>query len=342
MSEGSGSRVHRRGTNAALLAGGLLAGLLLAELSVRWLDLPPSPLGPLHVPSYRLLDDPVLRYGYRPNLAPDHAAYDPMHRGLSTNASGFRDVEHLRAKPPGVTRILVLGDSTTVGLGVPELENTWPKRLERRLHARGHPEVQVLNLAVGGYDPEQEVALLETEGLTFDPDLVLMLVCLNDLERDVDGGVYEALRAAHAHLEPSSSALARMLSGSRLFFVAYHRTRASAPPRDERNESRRNPLDVGLTGLARISRERGLPALVFLLPALDAHVDQYTHLGLHRRMAAIAERVGGPPWIDLFDDMAKANPNLRLLSFDGLHPNRVGQAVLAEQIDRHLHARGLP
>jgi len=342
MSDGSGSGGRSGAGSALLLIAGLASGLLLAEIVVRWLDVPPSPLAPLHVPSYRLLDDPVLRYGYRPDLAPDHAAYDPMHRGLSTNADGFRDVDHPRAKHPDVTRILVLGDSTSVGLGVPELENTWPKRLERRLHRRGQSQVEVLNLAVGGYDPEQEVALLEAQGLAFDPDLVLMLVCLNDLTRGVDGGVYEALRAAHAHLEAPGSGLERALSRSRLFFVVRHRLRANRPAAVERDERRRNPLDVGLSALARIAEEEDLEAVVFLLPALDGAVDGYAHHALHRRMAAIAARIGGPPWIDLLEDMARANPNLRQLSFDGLHPNRAGQAAVAAAIERHLRERGLP
>jgi hypothetical protein len=63
---------------------------------------------------------------------------------------------------------------------VPELENTWPKRLERLFADVGRPELRVLNLGVGGYQPLQEARLLELRGLALEPDLVLVLVSLND------------------------------------------------------------------------------------------------------------------------------------------------------------------
>lgn len=332
------------GGRLLLLGAGLAAALGLAELLVRALDLPPHPLAPLHVGSYRLSENPILRYEYEPGLAPDHAAYDPMHRGLATNARGFRDVEFATAPPPGGVRILALGDSTTVGLGVPELGNTWPKQLEQRLRRVMKRPVEVLNLGVGGYDPLQEAELLRVRGVFLEPDLVLMLVTLNDLQAGVDGGVYEALLRARAHLDAPRPGLSGWLQRhSRLVFFAWHRLARpdSGPRRSRGRESATNPLEAGLSLLRELEREHGFRALVFLLPGLDAPRDRYAHLDLHRRMASIAGRVG-VAWIDLLDGMAAVNENLRLLSFDGMHPNRVGQVAVADRIFRELRRRGLP
>src|SRR5207237_633528 len=72
----------------------------------------------------------------------------------ATNADGFRDRTYPRAKPPGTFRVVVLGDSITLGWGV-ALEESFPKRLEQRLG----PSVQVLSLGVAGYNPYTEAQL---------------------------------------------------------------------------------------------------------------------------------------------------------------------------------------
>jgi lysophospholipase L1-like esterase len=317
--------------------------LLVAELGLRGFDVPPSPLAPLHVPSYRRSENPILRYTYRPNLAADHAGYDAMHRGLATNARGFRDLEFALPKPPGVLRILAIGDSTTMGLGIPELENTYPKWLERRLRESGR-RIEVLNLGVGGYDPEQAAELLRVEAKDLEPDLVLLLVCLNDLSRGVDGGVEAALDRAHAHLEPpASGALRALWRRSRLVFFLQNRLRAfspeAAPAQRERGPT---PLELGLAALSRWSEAEGVPALAFLLPGLDGTFSRYAHGDVHHEMARIAGSVPGVAWIDLLPAFRAVQDESRILSFDGLHPNRVGSRLLVELMVQELERRGLP
>ena len=58
----------------------------------------------------------------------------------------------LLTKPPGVFRILVLGDSFTVGANVRQ-EEAYPKVLEKRLQSVYGPRIQVVNAGVGGWDP---------------------------------------------------------------------------------------------------------------------------------------------------------------------------------------------
>jgi lysophospholipase L1-like esterase len=326
----------------SLVALGVGVALALAEIGLRVLDVPPSPLAPLHVPSYRRSENPILRYTYRANLAADHAGYDAMHRGLSTNARGFRDREFTLPKPPEVTRILAIGDSTTVGLGIPELANTYPKLLERRLRRSGR-KVEVLNLGVGGYDPEQAVELLRIEARDLEPDLVLLLVCLNDLSRGVDGGVEAALARAHAHLDPPAHGAAALWRRLRLVFFLQHRLRTPDPaPATVERDAGPTPLELGLEALARWSKVNDVPALAFLLPGLDGTFSRYAHGDVHERMARIAESNVGVAWIDLLPAFRAAQDASRILSFDGLHPNRVGTRLLVELLARELGRRGLP
>jgi hypothetical protein len=90
---------------------------------------------------------------------------------VNINSQGLRDYEYSLAKPPETYRIMTLGDSTTLGWGVP-LEATVPKLLERELNpgrAPGIDRFEVLNAGVGNYNTVQEVTYYETIGKAFDP-----------------------------------------------------------------------------------------------------------------------------------------------------------------------------
>lgn len=97
------------------------------------------------------------------------------------NADGFRDDLYERPKPADTFRILVLGDSVAFGYGV-EMEATFPKRMEASLAAATRqPRFEVLNLGVSGYNPFTEAALLRDLLPRYQPDLVLVQFCINDL-----------------------------------------------------------------------------------------------------------------------------------------------------------------
>jgi len=98
---------------------------------------------------------------------------------ISINHYGFRGRDYSLEKPPGVYRIVVLGDSITFGNNLPADQN-YPALLEK-IFSRNGKHVEVLNLGLGGYDTLQEVATLEDVGLQFSPDLVILGYCINDI-----------------------------------------------------------------------------------------------------------------------------------------------------------------
>jgi lysophospholipase L1-like esterase len=98
---------------------------------------------------------------------------------VEINAQGFRDREYSLEKPPGVTRIVALGDSITFGNRLAQ-GVAWPDRLEELFEQEGKA-VEVLNLGVGGYDTVQEELFLRERGVQFDPDYVFLCYCINDL-----------------------------------------------------------------------------------------------------------------------------------------------------------------
>jgi lysophospholipase L1-like esterase len=115
-------------------------------------------------------------------LKPDvDTCWDHYGIHVKTSSAGFRsNREHVKPKPPGTLRILGLGDSFTFGYGV-EYEQTWGHLLEQRLSARLNRPVEFINTGVGGFNTVNEVALLEDRGLDFDPDLIILFWCGNDV-----------------------------------------------------------------------------------------------------------------------------------------------------------------
>jgi len=78
---------------------------------------------------------------------------------------GFRLKHALEVKPTKTTRILMLGDSFTQGN---EVSQTFSQLLAAKLN------VQVINAGIRGGSPLQYYLWLKTEGLKFDPDIVVL------------------------------------------------------------------------------------------------------------------------------------------------------------------------
>ncbi|MDP3510405.1 MAG: SGNH/GDSL hydrolase family protein [Candidatus Melainabacteria bacterium] len=89
------------------------------------------------------------------------------------HSNGLRESGITEAKPAGVYRIVLLGDSQVEGIQV-ALEDTAGQLLEKRLtKILGRP-VQVLNFGVSGYSTVQEFLLMKREVFKYSPDMVLM------------------------------------------------------------------------------------------------------------------------------------------------------------------------
>ena len=100
-------------------------------------------------------------------------------RNPDYNEDGLRDRTHVRAKPPGVHRIVCLGDSVTLGFQVRPHES-YPQVLESFLQQMGL-EVEVFNVAISGWSTLQEVAAYRVLARPYQPDHVFLGFCLNDV-----------------------------------------------------------------------------------------------------------------------------------------------------------------
>ena len=146
-----------------------LAALIVLELALRVVA---------HVAHREraLVFDRDLGWRQRPNLT-KVGHYWSASEPTRLNSRGWRDRERSFDKPAGTRRIVALGDSFTFGAMV-DVHERFTDRLESSLSG-----VEVVNLGISAFSPDQELRLLEIEGLRYEPDVVLVQLFLgNDLD----------------------------------------------------------------------------------------------------------------------------------------------------------------
>lgn len=164
-------------TFATILLATAIIGLVVSELTLRALD--PMP--------YRETDN-TGRHEYDPDVG---HVYVPNHeQTLQTrewrqewrsNAQGVRADVDFGPKPPGTKRILVIGDSFTVGDQV-SVDSTYPGVLQRLLDEHYGPgRFEVVNAGFPSYGTVHEARYLAKFGRRFEPDLVVLGMTPNDL-----------------------------------------------------------------------------------------------------------------------------------------------------------------
>lgn len=105
------------------------------------------------------------------------------------NAQGFRDTEDYGyEKPDGLFRVISLGDSHTHGYEVRQ-DKTFSEIMERALMARG-VDAQVLNTGVSGFSTAEQLAFLETEGIKYQPDRIVLAFFANDFDDNIKSGLF--------------------------------------------------------------------------------------------------------------------------------------------------------
>jgi len=266
---------------------------------------------------------------------PEHAYFDADGcTEIRTNRWGFRDDEFELEKPAGEWRILTIGDSFTFGLGVAQ-DDTWPQVLEELLQADREGPVQVIN---GGFawmfEPSYYAEWVPTEGLAFQPDAVVVGLCLNDMGRGIS-------MVAGPFAKPRP-----YWGGERWTPLVALRTwlaqRELEPLRvaDYADKLRDDPqvweeTRAGLRTLRDALEPRGVRFVVAVLPMLSRLDADYPYRELHRIAREFCE-AEGIEVVDLMDAFLGRDDRALWVHPTDQHPNDVGQRLIAEGIRRRL------
>jgi lysophospholipase L1-like esterase len=259
----------------------------------------------------------------------------------------------------------VLGDSFTFALGV-RFEDLYAQQLERRLNAAHTPRrFQVINAGVAGYNTRQELIYLTSEGLSLEPDLVVVGFYWNDLvgnEAPLPDAATTPKIAAdqeqteHAHFlpawirDPLRQSLAIYL-GVQAVKNAWNLVR---PPQNEyvtvqeallggdrdTLEPYWNATAQRLREIAQAARERGVPVILLAFPMENQLLRRYPELVWGERLREIWAPTGFA-LVDLepayrHERESGRNP---FLPYD-LHPNPHGMEVASDALYRAIRERG--
>ena len=177
-------------------------------------------------------------------------------------------------------------------------------------------------MAVGGYNTIQEVEVVKTKALDYEPDLLVVGYVHNDNEWGVDGGLWH-------HFSRSGLYLYDLLR-----------------PRLMRLERRftETITTEAFEELGRLVRKQKLPVLVLIFPLLEEWADgTYPYQSLHDRVANLTKQHGFMV-LDLLDPYRKTGFE-KLKGQDIIHPNdeghRIAAAAIIEFLEQKKHNLGL-
>jgi len=339
------ARTNKATVAAKLLvaAASVLISLLVIEVAVRVLGLSPA-IREIRVDHpnfiYRRCANPILGYELRPGA-----------RTLKSqvNSQGLLGAEKSVKKPPGIRRIMLVGDSILEpdDKATGELMDAQLEKLYQADPAHNHPPTEVINLGVGGYNTLMEVERLKDKGLQYEPDVVVMIFVENDFdniacERAVLSGIS---RPAWANWAFRHSQLFRLLCLKLDWFGFQTDT---------------DPIRKGLAAIGNNNVAKALP--LFKELAVKHHFEPFIAIwprfednnitnvhflpdGHTLVVEALAQMLGIPTCrlSDYFNSYRKSNggpknPRLELTYGDGMHPRAEGVRIAAQALKSMLDA----
>lgn len=259
-----------------------------------------------------------------------------IHPRYTVNGAGIRGPEYERDAPPGVVRVVVLGDSFTYGIFVEDHE-AYPRVLEAAVNRSGRTRFEIVNLGQAGANLPQLLGRLVRLGLPLHPAAVIYGCTWNDIEglgyrrsfvprvRGIASPFY-LLRV----LWPRVDALREMLApphGSYAYEVLDNYL--DNPAAWER-------FEASLDRLAELGREQGIPIVVFVHTSIDYLNAWHPLLPVYARIAAAAA-ARGLPVIESFETFRGRDAEPLRVPNDH-HPNANGHALLAEALRAGLAA----
>jgi hypothetical protein len=236
------------------------------------------------------------------------------------NALGCRGEDYAIPRPPAIRRILAIGDSYTLGVGVHE-PDTFERRLEESLNSKrtvADARYQVINCGVSGYGTREERLFYELFGSRYQPDIVLLTMIDNDdrsWREDVRLGYYR-----------SPGRMEHLLTS----WALIQQYRYQRPDPDYR------PVLAEVLRLQEACRRQNARLAVIVFRDYESRED--TKL-LSTMKAGLNGK--GIPVVDLGPALEREHPFGELVVHPlDRHPNEIAHRIAAEEIEKLLRKEG--
>jgi lysophospholipase L1-like esterase len=316
--------------------------LLTGEIVLRLLGYHGAPQSILR--NIYQVDDAMLDWRYIP-----HSTFKSGRVVHLYNGAGFRDVEHAMEKPPGIKRLIVVGDSVTEGHGV-KTESVFSRLLQSQLGGA----YEVITMAMGGLNTPQEIRLFEKAGLVYTGDLVILNFVLNDCDHDA------TFKRAQEHFYKQDAELGmlnmsinprfkRLLLSSAMLYlikerVQYLQGRFLGQEQVDyfvkiwAQAENRQRVTEALDTLQTLHQAHHFDVLVIIWPVLMDY-RHYKFAYIHTWMQEQAAQRDFAT-LDLLPSFSKSSfRDLQVAAEDNIHPNALGHKVAVEAF---LHWYGVP
>src|SRR5262245_30423936 len=268
----------------------------------------------------QLAADPLVGHEHAPNRQARLMGVD-----FRTNSQGLRDREFPFDRVPGKLRIVMLGDSLTVGWGVP-LEETFAKRIER-MYVDASIDAEVINLGVGNYNTVQGVHAFLTKAFRYRPDVLVLNYSVKAAEPIVPVSEPSALmRACYAcvFVAGRGDALTRQFLG-RQDWTQYYLSLYG-------DGAARGWLDAkaAIGRLAEFSKASGIKLMIASLPELH-DVANYRFGRITDLVRKSAEE-NGAAFVDVLPALADQSSAKLWVTPPDPHPNAYANALIAKAL----------
>ncbi len=295
--------------------------------------------------------DEVLGYYYRPGAKAFHKGPE-FSVEYKINRHGLRDeTEHPIPKPSESTRILLLGDSFTFGIGS-DYSKIWPVIFENKLRRDGY-QVDVVKAGAAALDTQTEVLYLERLFPQYDPDIVAIAFLPNDLHTNtpiVNGvGLSNTVKKPEANDITRKTAtdrdvsldsvllLTRLLMSNdllytKLYLMTVRKELFMHPPHERERRQLQVTEDLFLRAV-QYCKEKKADLLVLSIPqqfqvlykANNYHSTDINVDFINDQFKALAVKEGFA-WVETFPEMVK--------------DYRINKSDHYFRLDGHLNARG--
>jgi hypothetical protein len=275
---------------------------------------------------------------------------------VAINSRGLRNEEFQLPKPDDTFRILNVGDSIAFGWEVSQ-EDTYGMQLESSLNSRGDGrDYEVINAAIPTWNLEAERNFLIQEGLSYEPDLIILdLTIVNDIRGrgpemvfDRDVGIKRWLRE-NTYAWPFVATQTRFLLAGQSGPEAI---RALNPPDEavkyyplDKADSVWDRVWLPIADMYEAARNKGIPLIVVAFPTAY-QLSSQNHPDIPQQVIEERAASAGIPFLDLLPTYEEACRDAGPEACEGyenllfadvwMHPNVFGHEIASREVEEAL------
>jgi lysophospholipase L1-like esterase len=279
------------------------------------------------------------KYPYKPNgkllyRYPDNPRgyFNKKNEVIGTiNSMGFRGTDKNFEKQNSIIRIAFLGDSFTLGIGVKD-EDTLSEKFKKALLQR-YGNIETLNFGLSGSSTSDQIKLLEEYVISFKPDVVVIVLFLNDAMRTGTirylsrANVFSKIRKYSFFINGLIGNIEKIILQKKMihhYLEGY--TEVSAGWEE---------VKAGIRKGKFLSEQNGFQFMVVLYPVLFNLSERYPFRTIHEKIDSFCKLLS-IPFLDLFKVFKGKKDSKLWVHPTDQHPNEVAHQIAGLELSKYF------